>query len=628
MNIPKQLAELRFCRVKKGTKKPFEDDWNNKPYTYDEISKYFPQENYGVLCGYCNLVVIDCDNSDFAFMVQNIFPETYTVKTGNGGFHFYFQLNDGEKLDKKIILKLDDDSQQHLGEVQTWGTQVVGVYCLHPNGNTYELFDDKPITKIPLNMILKNLQGYFKQVSTAQQERTYEQQEVSDIDSLSITSIFNTAGMRSNNKGEYFGCHPIHGSTGGMNFWLNSNKNIWHCFRCNSGGGVLAAIAVQEGLINCSDSKAGSIRGHLARECILIARHKYGFTGDFKSHSTKEGDTAQQKKEEKKKEDYKLIWDDELENYKVDEKEWIVDKLIPSKAVCIITGKRGTMKTFFTLLLSYSVASGSQFLDKFKTSQGKVIYLDKENGINIMKNRTKMLKKGFEKNGHKYPIGFICFSQIKLDKLGGIAAIEEVIEHHKPRLLVIDTYRRSVGFDENDAGKVSELFVDTLRPIVEKNNISVILIHHNRKSATNHGEVSDEMDELRGSSDLANYADLIIKLERHGNKIVIKQLKNRNAEELQPFSIKVNFCEDKTDSCVRMIYEGDFIKHTKGDKCVEDIILWINENEIQTFKTSDLKELCFIKGHKKNQLHNALKELQEKGIISCNLKGLYEVETD
>jgi RecA-family ATPase len=409
-----------------------------------------------------------------------------------------------------------------------------------------------------------------------------------------------------------------------MNFWINSNKNIWHCFRCGSGGGVLSAIAVQEGLINCSDAKSGAIRGHLARECILIARHKYGFTGDFKSYSTMD-DEQKQKKEEKKKEDYQLIWDNELKNFKIEEKEWLVDKLIPSKAVCIITGKRGTMKTFMTLLLCYSVASGEEFLDKFKTSQGKVIYLDKENGINIMKNRTMMLKRGLERENDEFPIGFICFSQIKIDKLGGVAAIEEVIEQHKPKLLVIDTYRRSVGFDENDAGKVSELFVDILRPIVEKYNISVILIHHNRKSATNHGEVSDEMDELRGSSDLANYADLIIKLERHGNKIIVKQLKNRNAEEIQPFSVMCNFCEEDGEAtCVRMKYDGEYAKPTKGDRCAESIILWMETNQRYSLKTSDLKDLCFEKGFKKNQLHNALNELCEKGILKQIGRGEYE----
>ena len=60
---------------------------------------------------------------------------------------------------------------------------------------------------------------------------------------------------------EYFGSHPIHGSESGSNFWINPSKNMWHCFRCDSGGGPLAAIAVKEGIIDCSEANKGSLRG-------------------------------------------------------------------------------------------------------------------------------------------------------------------------------------------------------------------------------------------------------------------------------------------------------------------------------------------------------------------------------
>ena len=78
-------------------------------------------------------------------------------------------------------------------------------------------------------------------------------------------------------------------------------------------------------------------------------------------------------KEETEVQDYQVIWAKDLKNYQEEEKEWIVDKLIPLKSVGILTGKRGTLKTFITLLLSVAVASGGDFLGKYETTKGKVI---------------------------------------------------------------------------------------------------------------------------------------------------------------------------------------------------------------------------------------------------------------
>jgi RecA-family ATPase len=236
-----------------------------------------------------------------------------------------------------------------------------------------------------------------------------------------------------------------------------------------------------------------------------------------------------------------------------------------------------------------------------------------------MKTRTAMIKKGL-KTEEKHKIGFICFSQIKLDKLGDLGAMEKLIEKHKPTLLVVDTYRRSVKYDENDASKVSEFFVDTMRPLVEKYDISVILIHHNRKSS-GYSESIDEMDELRGSSDLANYADIILKLERRGGNTILKQLKNRNAQEEPPIKINCKF----EGEIVTMEYEGEYKKQSQAEKCAEELIIWFAERKIEEFTTGDAREIAFKQGFKKNAFHNSLIILQENGDIDNLGRGRYKV---
>ena len=77
--IPIQLKHFKFCRIKDKSKAPFELDWVNKLYSYEEISK-FKNENYGVLCGYNNLAVIDCDKEALSVAVENMLPETLSIQ--------------------------------------------------------------------------------------------------------------------------------------------------------------------------------------------------------------------------------------------------------------------------------------------------------------------------------------------------------------------------------------------------------------------------------------------------------------------------------------------------------------------------------------------------------------------
>jgi RecA-family ATPase len=314
--------------------------------------------------------------------------------------------------------------------------------------------------------------------------------------------------------------------------------------------------------------------------------------------------------------DVNIIWEGDLKNYETENGEWIIDKIIADKAVCLLVGKAGVLKTFLAISISYAVASGNDFLNKFKSKQGKVIYLDKENGYSIMKKRTSMVKRGLELT-EDYDIGFICFSQIKIDKKKDIEAIEKILEKHKPRLLVIDTYRRAISFDENDAGSVSELFVDTLRPMVEKYNCSILLLHHNRKG----GSAGDEMDELRGSSDLANYADAILKAERKGGNLVLKQLKNRNEAELAPMKILITFPEDE----IKMVYAGEFIKKNKEDNCIEILKKWFEEKGINEFDFKEGLEKAANKGIGRTNFSNALNKMEVSGIIEKVSHGKYKV---
>jgi len=270
--IPKQLQDndFRFILIKKATKRPFEDKWQDTAnYSFDnqKLQQHIKQNiNYGVLGGYGNLVIIDCDLLQAELAVEKHLPKTLRVRTGRGGSHFYFICKD---LEKPIRLK--DTHAGDIGDVQGKGKQVIGPGSLHENGKTYVVEDDLPIVEITAEQIKFALKDFLiiKEQAEAPTNKDHE-----DID-LQITDVAPLGGM-SKQGNEYFGEHPIHGSSNKMNFWVNPVKNTWHCFRHDTGGGSISLIAILEGIIDCGDAISGGLRGENFLKTIGIAQEKYG----------------------------------------------------------------------------------------------------------------------------------------------------------------------------------------------------------------------------------------------------------------------------------------------------------------------------------------------------------------
>ncbi|MCK9570552.1 bifunctional DNA primase/polymerase [Candidatus Pacearchaeota archaeon] len=271
--IPPQLRErpgARFTVIINGQKKPEGKDWsgiNGANYAINDapLAGYLAEgHNYGVLTGIGALVVLDVDDIARleALGIIKELPETFTVKTGRGGLHFYLLC---KELKDKIILedpelKDIEGDPLHLGELQAMGQQVVGPNSIHPNGNRYEIIKDLPIATITKDALLQILSP-LNQINTQEAEHKRRKSGRSSIgDSIPIESICWPKDIKERAGAEVRGSHPLHGSESGKNFAVNTAKNCWHCFRHKSGGGPLEWIAVQKGIIRCEDAKPGCLR--------------------------------------------------------------------------------------------------------------------------------------------------------------------------------------------------------------------------------------------------------------------------------------------------------------------------------------------------------------------------------
>jgi hypothetical protein len=280
IEIPEQLRrpEFGFVLLAPRDKKPTEKDWTNiirrfdNPILLEHIQKW---GNYGVRCGVGGLIVLDGDTLEVQEKAETL-PKTFTVKTSKGK-HYYFIC---PEFNKKVVLyhpteKDEKGNQQHMGEIQSVGTQVVGPSSVHPSGIRYNIINNMPITTITKDEIISAFNEYLE-------EKTLSQYTIKvDGAKINIEKIRNwkELGFKRTSDG-WQGAHPIHGSETGQNLHINIQKDQWYCHRCQSGGGPYELIVVLEGIISCKDAKKGALRGNLWHKVVEEVAKKYSLTPD------------------------------------------------------------------------------------------------------------------------------------------------------------------------------------------------------------------------------------------------------------------------------------------------------------------------------------------------------------
>ena len=117
-----EREEFGFCKIASGTKKPFEQNWQNNPYKYNDsqlVEHIKNGGNYGVISGHGKLRILDIDDLKLVSIFDKLFGDTFSVETPSGGRHYYFICD----YDKNHVLK------NGAGELRCSKMQCVGPNC-------------------------------------------------------------------------------------------------------------------------------------------------------------------------------------------------------------------------------------------------------------------------------------------------------------------------------------------------------------------------------------------------------------------------------------------------------------------------------------------------------------------
>lgn len=274
VEIPARLQrdDFRFIEIPRGEKGPKIKGWQSeacKHFNNFKLNYHINHGgNYGVVLGHGNLIVVDIDDVGAMGLTAKMLPKTFTVRTGRNGLHMYYICYG---LDSCIRLQ---DSSGHIGgigDIKARGGQVVGPGSEHPNGCKYEVLHDLPITTITKEKLESILGKYYVRRKTVAMERVgYCENRDNDF---SISRLLDGISLQARGD-QYLGSHPVHGSTNGTNFSVNTTKNVWYCFRHNTGGGPWHLLAVLEGLLDCDQCGPGSIDRNLFIDLLCIAEDR------------------------------------------------------------------------------------------------------------------------------------------------------------------------------------------------------------------------------------------------------------------------------------------------------------------------------------------------------------------
>jgi hypothetical protein len=200
----------------------------------------------------------------------------------------------------------------------------------------------------------------------------------------------------------------------------------------------------------------------------------------------------------------------ELLRAKFDRRSMLVDGLVADAGLTVLSGAPKRGKSWLALQIAEAVAAGGRILGR-EAQQGAAVYLALEDSHGRIKGRLTL-------HGVTEPLAIrFVFDVPPLDR-GGMDVLGQHVAETGARLVIVDTITqaRSAGTEENESGPMNAL-MSTLRRFGQDRGVAVLVVHHNRKSAT-----GDIVADMRGSNAVAAAADLLLGLYRSEGKSALK----------------------------------------------------------------------------------------------------------
>jgi hypothetical protein len=216
-------------------------------------------------------------------------------------------------------------------------------------------------------------------------------------------------------------------------------------------------------------------------------------------------------------------------------RRWLIEGLWAASAVGLIGGSPKSLKTWTSLEMAVSVATGTPCLDRYPVhEQGRALLYLAEDSLPTVKERLTSLAKRRGLDIEALDLYIISTPSMRLDLARDQIRLQKTARLLKPRILVLDPLVRLHRLNENAANEVSAL-LSYLRDLQRELDLAVALVHHARKGISSACQGGQG---LRGSGDFHAWSDSSLYL-RHSRGELILSAEHRAASSPDPISIQL-----------------------------------------------------------------------------------------
>lgn len=310
-----------------------------------------------------------------------------------------------------------------------------------------------------------------------------------------------------------------------------------------------------------------------------------------------------------------------------DEGRWLVENLWASGAVGIVGGTPKTGKSWFTLELAVSVASGRAAFGEFAVQDaGTVVVFPAEDDPSATRDRVAGLARNKGVAFESLPLHLITERKVCLDEEPDRRGLRGLLRRLRPKLVVLDPLVRLHGGNENHSGQMAEL-LGFLRSLQREFQTAILLTHHISKRRGAKGAQLGQA--LRGSGELHAWGDSNVYLTRGEQGAIRVEVEHRAARAPDPFHVALR-SEVERGAYLELIEVEDDEEDERGDRIPRVQGRARPPHPVQSTKplTARILELLEIRGQALSQndlraalrvrnaaLIEALRELAQRGAV-------------
>jgi len=275
------------------------------------------------------------------------------------------------------------------------------------------------------------------------------------------------------------------------------------------------------------------------------------------------------------------------------EPQWIVPGLLTT-GLTILAGRPKLGKSWLALQTAVGVGAGGQVLSR-DVKQGKVLYLALEDNERRIQDRLRK---------QRTPINAQIDFHFEWPYLteGGSADLITAVDQHGYSLVIVDTISRALGkADQMDQADMN-VALGSLQRLAIDREIALLLVDHHRKSAS---DVGDVIDDVMGATSKASVADAALGLYRkRGEKTATLKVTGRDVDD-QELALEW----DHDIFCWQMVGDAAGVK---TDTVQADIVNAIKEHGGK----ATAAQIARFLGKQPNNVSRELQELVAKGVVA------------